>query len=72
MKEAKNKVGSSHRKTTTPMGKVMVNFLKKEFQLLKMVRSLFHRRLDYSRVIDLKINYRWFSSSPQPHPTLWQ
>lgn len=49
--KAKSKASLSHEKTATLKEKIVVNFLKKEFQLLGMVRSLFHHRLNYSSIL---------------------
>jgi len=58
MIEAKSRAGSSHEKITTVKGKMMVNFLKREFQLIGMVRILFDQKLDYSSIIDFNISYK--------------
>lgn len=72
MIDAESRVGWSHDKIASLKGKTVVTFLKKEFQLLRMVRILFHRRLDYLSIIYLKISYKIISSSPHPPPVLWQ
>lgn len=44
--EAKSKVDSSHQNTSTVKGKTVVNYLKKDFQLLGLVKSLFCPRFN--------------------------
>jgi len=60
--EAKIKGNSSHEKIAALKGKTMVNYLKKEFQLLGLVKTLFFLKLDYTGVTNLTIVYQGASS----------
>lgn len=56
--EAKINADSSNEKMTTLKEKTMVNYLIMEFQLFKLIETLFHPRLDYIVVTNLKITYQ--------------
>jgi len=62
--EPKIKLDSSHEKTTTLKCKTMVNYLKRDFQLLGMAKTIFHPRLNYTSLNNLKIYYRLFFQAP--------
>lgn len=70
--EANNRVDSSHKKTATLKGKTLVNYLRRDFQLLGLVKTLFHPMLNYVGLANIKIAYHVFFHAPLPSPMLWQ
>ena len=70
--EAKSRADSSHEKTATLKGRKVVNYLKKDFQLLGLMKILFKVRLDYSDLTNLKISHHFFFQYPLSNPVLWQ
>lgn len=70
--ETKSKVDSSHEKISTLKENIIVNYLKRDFQLLWMEMTLFRTRLNYTGLTNHKISYQWFFEAPHPAPTLWQ
>lgn len=64
--EAKIKVDSFHEKVSTIKIHTMVNYLKRYFQLLGMVNTLFHPRLNCIGLSNLKITYQQSFHVPLP------
>ena len=72
MVEAKSRADSFHENITTLNGRTTVNYLKKDFQLLGLIKIIFRARLDYLYLTNLKIPHQLFFHSPLSNMVRWE
>jgi len=70
--EAKSKVDNTHEKTIVLKGATIVNYLNKDFKVLRMVKTLFTDKPTYGRITTCRITLDKVDEAPKSNVPLWR
>ena len=54
----KSRADETHERTAILKGIIVVNYLKRDFQLLWLMKTLFFAKLDYTKLSNLKVAFQ--------------
>ena len=68
----KSKLNNTHEKTQILKGATMINFLKMNFQLLWLVKTLFTKNPSFNRITAFRLEYHKLVHSPKTNIEVWK